>query len=236
MVCPNCASNVDPQAGFCQRCGAKLTPMAQAVAPGQQVTDGKAVGSLILGILAILGLSIFAGIPAVILGHLSRSAIARSMGRLKGGGMALAGLIMGYLSALAIPMILIIAAIAIPNLLSAKMHANESASAATVRTIHTSIESYKVMYDAYPPTLRALASDNSGQASAQAAGLLDSVTASGFKYGYVFTYTLTDPEHYTIHADPTAEGSTGTSHFYADQTGIVRHRRGRRADADSPPI
>src|SRR5229473_2261001 len=94
MVCPNCASDVNPQAGFCQRCGAKLTPMAQGGVPG----DGKAVVSLILGILAIFPFSIFAGIPAVVLGHISRSSIARSMGRLKGEGMALAGLIMGYLS------------------------------------------------------------------------------------------------------------------------------------------
>src|SRR5713226_3901433 len=123
MVCPNCASDVNPQAGFCQRCGAKLTPMAQGGVPGPQVTDGKAVVSLILGILAIFPFSIFAGIPAVVLGHISRSSIARSMGRLKGEGMALAGLIMGYLSVALIPMILIIAAIAIPNLVRAKIQA-----------------------------------------------------------------------------------------------------------------
>src|SRR5438309_11422719 len=48
-----------------------------------QQTDGKATASLILGILSVLCLSIFAGIPAIILGHMSKANIRRSMGRLK---------------------------------------------------------------------------------------------------------------------------------------------------------
>ena len=79
--------------------------------------------------------SIFAGIPAVILGHKSRGRIKRSMGALTGDGIALAGLIMGYLSFLAIPFILIIAAIAIPNLLRARIAANEASAIGSVKTI-----------------------------------------------------------------------------------------------------
>ena len=71
-----------------------------------QETDGKATASLVLGILSLLCFSVLTGIPAIILGHMSKANIRRSMGRLKGDGMATAGLIMGYISAAAIPLIL----------------------------------------------------------------------------------------------------------------------------------
>jgi len=104
------------------------------------------VGSLILGILAIFPLGIFAAIPAVILGHISKSSIARSMGRLKGEGMALAGLILGYASIALIPLVLIIAAIAIPNLMRARMDANERAARSTVRTVNSAQMTYIATY------------------------------------------------------------------------------------------
>jgi len=82
------------------------------IEPPNARTDGKAVASLILGILSVTVLSILAGIPAIILGHMSRASIRKSMGELKGSGMALAGLITGYISvAMTIVLLYIIAAI-----------------------------------------------------------------------------------------------------------------------------
>jgi type II secretory pathway pseudopilin PulG len=99
---------------------------------------------MILGIASfVLCLSFFAGIPAVILGHISRSKIKKSRGRLQGDGMALTGLILGYISFLAIP---ILAAIVIPNLLHARISANESAAASTMRTINTAEITYSTTY------------------------------------------------------------------------------------------
>ena len=121
-----------------------------------QQTDGGAIASLVLGISSFaLCLSFFTGIPAIILGHISRSKIRRSGGRLKGDGMALAGLIMGYLS---LPFILIVAAIAIPNLLRAKISANEATAASTVRTINTLQVTYQAQYphQGYAPDLATL--------------------------------------------------------------------------------
>src|SRR5436853_444777 len=93
-------------------------------------TDGKAIGSLVCGILSLVCFSFLTGIPAIVLGHISRSSIRNSMGRLKGEGMALAGLIMGYISIVLIPVILIVATIAIPSLLRARQTANEAAAIA----------------------------------------------------------------------------------------------------------
>jgi hypothetical protein len=57
-------------------------------------TSGLAIGSLVCGILELFTLG-FAAIPAVILGHLARNQIRRTGER--GDGMAIAGLVLGYL-------------------------------------------------------------------------------------------------------------------------------------------
>src|SRR6266852_2316609 len=57
-------------------------------------TSGKALGSLISGIFGLLLFPV--AIVAIILGHISRSEIRKSNGRLQGAGMALTGLIFGY--------------------------------------------------------------------------------------------------------------------------------------------
>ncbi len=87
-------------------------PMQPGAPSGQSAVSGLAVTSLILGILA-LPMTCLAGIPAIICGHMGLSRIKRSGGALRGGGMALAGLIMGYvgtaLSLIAVPIILSLA-------------------------------------------------------------------------------------------------------------------------------
>lgn len=75
------------------------------VAP-MQVNSALAMASLILGILVFCtGLT---GIPAVICGHLALTRINASEGHLKGRGLAIAGLIMGYIGVV----LLIVAAVA----------------------------------------------------------------------------------------------------------------------------
>src|SRR5437879_12596996 len=90
-----------------------------------------AIASLICCILFFF---LPSAIVAIIMGHLSLSDIRRSAGRLGGRGMAIAGLVLGY-TGLAIIPVLIIAAIAIPNLLRARMAANEASAVGSLRTI-----------------------------------------------------------------------------------------------------
>ncbi|HET9131897.1 MAG TPA: DUF4190 domain-containing protein, partial [Terriglobia bacterium] len=111
----------------------------------QPQTDGKAIGSLVCGIASVTIFSILAGIPAVILGHISRSDIRKSEGRLKGEGLALAGLIMGYISLAIIPLILIAATILIPSLIRSRQAAHEAAAISTLWSINTAEETYKSM-------------------------------------------------------------------------------------------
>ncbi len=64
------------------------------------VTSDVAVASLMLGIVALLCLGPLAGIPAIICGHLARRRIRQAPNRLRGQGMALAGLILGYVASI----------------------------------------------------------------------------------------------------------------------------------------
>ncbi|MFI5045389.1 MAG: DUF4190 domain-containing protein, partial [Acidimicrobiales bacterium] len=59
-------------------------------------TDGKAIASLVLGIVGYMCFGPLAHIPGVILGHLARRDIRESNGALGGDGLALAGLILSY--------------------------------------------------------------------------------------------------------------------------------------------
>ena len=120
------------------------TPQVQYY-PGQyQQTDAQAVVSMILGIASIaLCLGILSGIPAIILGHLSRKKIAQSRGALKGDGMALAGLILGYVS---LGFAALFAAYLIPNFSIFMGGANEGMSVTTTRMIYDAEVSYKARY------------------------------------------------------------------------------------------
>jgi len=77
-----------------------------------QTTDGLSIAALVLGIIATITCYFggFFGIPAVICGHLSLKKIKHSPTPLGGKGMAIAGLITGYIGiALSILFILLIA-------------------------------------------------------------------------------------------------------------------------------
>jgi hypothetical protein len=80
-------------------------------------TSAAAIWSLVLGILSMLCFSLFTGIPAIICGHIARSNVKNSQGALSGGGMALAGLILGYIGTFIVTFG-VLAAIAIPNFIA----------------------------------------------------------------------------------------------------------------------
>src|ERR1700722_19489126 len=89
-----------------------------------------------------------------------------------------------------VAIILIIAAIAIPNLMRAKIASNEGSAVASVRMLNTASVAYSTSYGTYPPSLSALGPVASGtSASSALADLIDSVLASGAKSGYSFSYS-----------------------------------------------
>src|SRR6201981_1379410 len=84
-----------------------------------------------------------------------------------------------------VAIILIIAAIAIPNLLRSKMAANQASAVGSLRTLNTSCIAYDTTYGSYPKALSNLGPGNPDTSAS--ADLVDSVLSSGTKSGYIFT-------------------------------------------------
>jgi type IV pilus assembly protein PilA len=220
--CAGCGNSVTADDKFCRSCGRVVSDgagaMPGAAAPPVQVapaeTSGKAIASLICGLFFFLPpLSI----AAVILGHLSLSEIRKSAGRLKGDGLATAGLVLGYIGAG--PMLLIIAAIAIPNFLRARMAANESSAVAAVRTLNTAEVTYAQDHPEGGYTC----------SFADLSQLIDGTLASGRKYGYVFELTGCSAEadskaktKYQVVAYPLTVNQTGVRAFCSDESAVIK--------------
>jgi hypothetical protein len=204
-------------------------------------TSGKATASLIAGIAGYLILPLIAAIPAIILGHLALSEIKKSAGRLKGDGMAIAGLVLGYVQLAGLPFILIIAAIAIPNLIKSKMAANEASAVGALRTITTAELTYATVCPRAGFTDSLADMGPNGAACRQGARQIDGSLAAGQKNGYLFTpstasFSRHSPEIlFGWNADPVSS-ATGSRHFFVDQTGVIRYSGVGPADAGSLPL
>jgi type IV pilus assembly protein PilA len=145
-----------------------------------------------------------------------------------------------------VAIILIIAAIAIPNLLRSKMAANESSAVGSMRTINTAEVSYVTAYpnqgfSADMPSLGGVAP--CAVATTAAACLIDNTlalatAAATAKSGYYFTYAAlgAPPNTYTISGLPSLAGSTGQRGFFTDQTGVIRYAISGPAAVGSSPI
>jgi hypothetical protein len=84
---------------------------------------------LVLGVLALAPFSLFAGIPAIITGHLAHKRSKRSPAEYGGGGLAIAGFVMGYVS---LPLALVILP---PALTKAKAKAQRIACVNNLKNI-----------------------------------------------------------------------------------------------------
>ncbi len=210
---------------------------------GPPQTSGKAIASLICGRFAWL---LPASVAAVILGHMSLSEIRKSAGRIKGDAMAIAGLVLGYMGITFIPVILIIAAIAIPNLLRARNAANEASAVGSLRTYTTAMLGYAAQcpQNGFPSTTEKLGGQPGAADDGDHARLLDCTLASEepLKSGYRFHYqpgALEDQGRVTantITADPVVEGNTGMRHFFVAEAGMIRFEPGGIATAESPAL
>src|SRR5215510_4569230 len=201
MFCPNCGTAAADDAKFCSQCGklfaaaapvsapapSLTTATATAVAPQAAAaaqTDGKAIASLVLGILALVLLAVVAasltsflpdlqnvlmisivglvsGAIAIILGHVARSSITQSPEQFTGINFATAGLVMGHTSVIALVVTLGSshqASAVAANLSRSRTVANAEAAAATVRTLATTEVVYSTTYPdkGYAPDLKIL--------------------------------------------------------------------------------
>ena len=147
-----------------------------------------------------------------------------------------------------VAIILIIAAIAIPNLIRSKLAANEASAISSMRSINTAQVAYNATYpdSGYSSALSVLGPPsgsqgcvNNNDATSASACLLDTVLSGGTKAGYHFTMSsaaaVPNPA-YQSSADPITPGASGQRHFFSDATGVIRQNQGAPANSSDTPI
>jgi type IV pilus assembly protein PilA len=153
---------------------------------------------------------------------------AMRSGNLKSRGFSLIELL------IVVAIILIIAAIAIPNFLRARESANESSAVSSIHAVNTA----EIAYSSANPGIGFSATlADLGPAGG---GYLDANLVSGTKAGYVFTYVqstaMTPSQAYTFNADPVTRGITGQRSFYSDQNNATHYNQSAAATVTDPQM
>jgi len=143
-----------------------------------------------------------------------------------------------------VAIILIIAAIAIPNLLRSRIAANQASAVGSLRTLNTAEITYSSTYNVgFTATMTYLAPPTATppNPTSTAAGLIDSVLALGSKSGYSFVYTAGKADAtgrintYTFTANPVTT-STGTNYYFTDESGVIRQNSTTVASSTDSPL
>jgi len=179
-------------------------------------TLGLAVGSLVCGCLFLIPfLGFLCSLAAVILGISALVVISKNKDNLKGNGLAITGIILGSIGVIIVPIIAMLAAIAIPNLMLARARANEAAAVASLKTISVASESFYAVQNRYPDWLGELAYDEPPYISDE--------LASGVHQGYKFKILDTGQDSTLLAtAVPMAKGATGMRSFCVVEDGLIR--------------
>ena len=149
-----------------------------------------------------------------------------------------------------VAVILVIAAIAIPNLMRSRAAANQASAVGSLHVMNTAEATYSSTYGGYSPTLGYLGPPSTGTTpTPSGAGLLDGLLSGGSagatessKSGYTFTYSAGAADGtgkiyaYTITAAPITPGSSGYNYYYTDQIGIIRQNSTAQAGSTDSPL
>jgi len=140
-----------------------------------------------------------------------------------------------------IVVVVLVAGIVVPNLWKSKAEINEASAVRSLRMIIAAESNYAQAYDAgFTPALSTLGPPPDAMPNVSLAGYIDSELAAGTKEGYTFSYTAGAADSngriqtYTLTANPVSS-STGTTHYFVDQTQIIRQNTQQPAtDKDKP--
>jgi prepilin-type N-terminal cleavage/methylation domain-containing protein len=153
-----------------------------------------------------------------------------------------------------VAIILIIAAIAIPNLLKARIAANQASAVGSLRTIVTANTNYHSTFGGDAPTLLALGGATAALCAPGAAPTLaqacmidpvlaNATTVGTAKSGYFFTYVGVVPANanttfpgFTVNGNAAIQGTTGDLHYFVDTSGVVRQNIAASATNTDTPI
>jgi len=194
--------------------------------------NGLAICALVLGIVSLLTFSLLGvgAITGIILASVAMGRVKREPWKYGGRGIAIAGLVLSIASLVILVPVAIIAAIAIPNMLAARLAANEASAIHSMKIISSAEGMYYTSFAKYG-TLDELG----------AQGLIDSQLATGSKNGYSFSIELTsnemNGEGFAATGIPVQYLRSGRRSFYVDESMIVRagdNHGGPSTRADAP--
>ena len=131
-----------------------------------------------------------------------------------------------------VAIVMTLATLAISSVLRARQNANEMAAVASCRVVVSAAQNYYA--NSYPHAYPSGLSDLISPASNPP--YIDSVLAAGAKQGYDFTYARVNTETFTLNAEPTVAGKTGTRRFYSDETGVIRANASAQAGPGDPAV
>src|SRR3954470_15770585 len=195
--CPNCGQPGLDWHRFCMRCGMDISAVPASAAPPQYAAPAPNAQQ------APPQQQYYAAAPS----KTSNKTI---------------WLIVGAVAILpAIAIVLIIAAIAIPNLLRARIAANEASTVASVRSTNAAAAAYQAQFNHFPEGLGSMGSPVAGVSPEYGAGLIDNTLATGKKSGYIFSYHGIDTRHtgtlddYEVIACPEHPRSSGVKCFFS---------------------
>lgn len=218
--------------------GADASPYAQ----GRKLRSGLATASLVLGILGLfsLGILMIGSLIGIILGIRAVLKAKREPHVYGGKGVAIGGIVTNSFGILSIVPVGIIAAIVIPNLMMARMSANEAGAIGQLRRLATAEATYQSTLGAG----RSFA----GMQELIASALIPANSAS--KNGYQFKIRLlnlngtaalagaSDATRFEVVATPESYGSTGRRSFYVSEQYVIRcaDKRGKEATSSDPDV
>ncbi len=252
VKCSQCGFVGWSDAEFCKKCGAPTSSVPAGavdsasanfhaphsdyrVTSPEDLKTGWAVTSLVFGIANFLLLGIFflPTIAGIVVSVVALNKIKRYPHEYGGKGLAIGGLVTNIVSVVVLIPVMVIAAIAIPNLLAARRAANEGAAIKAVRTLHAAEQTYQATYGN---------GSYGSLAELQSGSLITPELASGVKSGYRFKVEVFEPSKgipatFAVTAVPTEYGSTGRRSFFVDESGVIRgeDNNGLEANKSTPP-
>jgi type II secretory pathway pseudopilin PulG len=250
--CAQCGFVGWSDAEFCKKCGASVSSAPADMlegaggnftgsyssydSPPADLKTGLAITSLVLGIanFLLLGIFLVPTIVGIVVSAVALNKIKRYPDEYGGKGLAIGGLVTNIVSVVVLVPVMVIAAIAIPNLLAARRAANESAAIRSLKIFHGAEQTYQATKG----------NGNYGTPNdLQGYSLISADMAREVRSGYrfkleVFPPSSGNPAAFTVIAVPTEYGSTGKRSFFIDETGVIRGEdyAGLEATQSTPPV
>ena len=152
MRCHQCGADNPDSAQFCQHCGISFAA-AQPVGEMQARTSGLAIASFVMGLLCLTCVAwplLF--LPAILCGIIALVSISNNKGRLKGSGMAIAGIVIPAVMIVLIPIFSVLLAILMPAFSVVKDYSQQIECRSNLHALHIATLCYAVDYEDQFPT------------------------------------------------------------------------------------